>query len=137
MLYMLDTNAASEAIRGNGLFDARLQALPPEQWCISAVTSSELRYGIARRPEAVRLTRLVEEFLRIATVVPWDAQAAHQHGILRAHLKAQGTPIGDFDEMIAAHALTLNAVLVTDNTRHFQRIPGLPLENWLRDGQDQ
>ncbi len=130
MLYMLDTNAASEAIRGNPLFDARLQALAPGQWCVSAVTCSELRYGIARRPEAVRLARIVEAFLHITAILPWDARAANQHGQLRA----QGSPIGDFDEMIAAHALALDAILVTDNVRHFERIPGLRIENWLRQG---
>lgn len=131
-LFMLDTNGASEAIRGNPAFDARLQALTSGQWCISAVTCSELRFGIARRPEAVRLHRIVQEFLRIAPVLSWDAQAAIQHGDLRAHLKASGTPIGDFDEMIAAHALAVGAVVVTDNTRHFKRVPGLVLDNWLR-----
>lgn len=131
-LYMLDTNAASEAMRGHPAFDARLQALTSGQWCISAVTRSEIRYGAARRPEAVRLHRLVNEFLDIAPVLPWDAKAADSHGVLRAQLKTQGLPIGDFDEMIAAHALALGAVVVTDNTRHFARVPGLVLENWLR-----
>jgi len=53
---------------------------------------------------------------------------------LRAYLRAQGSPIGDFDEMIAAHALALDAILVTDNVRHFERISGLRIENWLRQG---
>ncbi|WP_232245958.1 hypothetical protein [Delftia acidovorans] len=56
------------------------------------------------------------------------------YGQLRAYLRAQGSPIGDFDEMIAAHALALDAILVTDNVRHFERIPGLRIENWLRQG---
>lgn len=131
-LYMLDTNAASEAIRGHPNLDRRLQELAPGTWCISAVTCSELRFGMARRPEAVRLHRLVHGFLRIAPVLPWDVQAATRHGDLRAYLKASGTPIGDFDEMIAAHALAVDAVVVTDNTRHFKRVPGLVVENWLR-----
>ena len=135
-LYMLDTNAASEALRGHPAFDARLQALQPGQWCISAVTCSEMRYGVARRPEAVRLHRLVDEFLRITPILAWDAQAANRHGELRADLKARGTPIGDFDEMIAAHALATGAVMVTDNTRHFARVTGLVLENWLRPSTD-
>src|SRR3954467_10720680 len=104
----------AEAIRGSRTFDDRLQALAPGQWCISAVTCSELRYGIARRPEAVRLHRIVQEFLRISPILPWDAHAATRHGDLRAQLRASGTPIGDFDEMIAAHALAADAVVVTD-----------------------
>lgn len=136
MLYMLDTNAASEAMRGHPAFDARLQALPPGQWCISAVTCSEIRYGVARRPEAVRLHRMVDEFLRIVPTLSWDTKAANRHGELRAELKAHGTPIGDFDEMIAAHALAIGAVVVTNNTRHFSRVPGLVIENWLRPASD-
>lgn len=132
--YMLDTNAASEAMRGNPGFDARLQALAPGQWCISAVTYSEIRYGAVRRPEAVRLHRLVDAFLRTVFVLPWGAEAADRHGRLRAELKARGESIGDFDEMIAAHALAHGAIVVTDNTRHFGRVPGLVIENWLRSG---
>lgn len=131
-LYMLDTNAASEAMRGHAAIDARLQALAPGQWCVSAITCSELRYGLARRPEAVRLHQIVSEFLRIVPILPWDAEAATRHGVLRADLKARGKPIGDFDEMIAAHALATGAVVVTDNTKHFARVPGLVIENWLR-----
>lgn len=135
---MLDTNTASQAIRGGcPSIDERLQALPAGRWCISAVTCSELRYGVARRPEAIRLHAIVEEFLRIAPILPWDAAAANRHGVLRAELKAHGTPIGDFDEMIAAHALAVGAVVVTDNTRHFMRVTGLVLENWLRPAVGQ
>jgi len=132
MLYMLDTNAASEAMRGHPAFDTRLQALPPGGWCISPVTCSEICYGLARRPEAVKLHRLADEFLRIAPTPPWDAQASRRHGELRAALKARGEPIGDFDDMLAAHALSLSAILVADNTRHFTRVSGLVIENWLR-----
>ncbi len=136
-LYMLDTNAASEAMRGHPAFDARLQALPPGQWCIPAVTCSEIRCGVAKRPEAVRLHRMVDEFLRIVPILPWDTKAANKHGELRADLKARGKPIGDFDEMIAAHALAVGAVVVTDNTRHFSRVAGLVIENWLRPAVDR
>lgn len=132
MLYMLDTNAASEALRGHPSVDARLQALQPGQWCISAVTCSEMRYGVGKRPEAVRLHRMVDAFLRIVPIFPWDAKVAIRHGELRADLKARGTPIGDFDEMIAGHALAIGAVVITDNTRNFTRVSGLAIENWVR-----
>ena len=135
-LYMLDTDAASEALRGHPRVDARLRTLAPGQWCISAVTCSEMRYGVARRPEAVRLHKLVNEFLHIVPVLPWDAEAANRHGVLRADLRARGTPIGDFDEMIAAHALATGAVMVTDNTQQFKRVAGLVLENWIRQAAD-
>jgi tRNA(fMet)-specific endonuclease VapC len=131
-LYMLDTDTASAALRGNAAVDARLLRLEPAQWCISAITRSEMRYGVALRPAATKLAQYVESFLQTATTTPWNEAAADRHGQLRAHLRAQGTPIGDFDEMIAAHALSLGAVLVTDNVRHFSRVDGLTVENWVR-----
>ena len=131
-LYMLDTNAVSAVMRGNPLMDERLLQLDPADWCISAVTHSEICYGLALRPEATTLIRAAEAFLAVATTLAWDATAAAAHGRLRAQLRQAGTPIGDFDEMIAAHALSVGAVLVTDNERHFRRISGLPVENWIR-----
>jgi tRNA(fMet)-specific endonuclease VapC len=131
-MFMLDTKAASEAMRGHAVFDTKLLALPAGQWCISAVTCSEIRYGAALRPEAIRLQRMVAEFLRIAPVLPWDMAAAERHGALRAEMRTRGTLIGDFDEMIAAHGLAIGAVVVTDNTKHFSKVPGLVIENWLR-----
>jgi tRNA(fMet)-specific endonuclease VapC len=130
--YMLDTNAVSAAMRGNPLMDERLLQLDSADWCISAVTHSEICYGLALRPEATALRRAADAFLAVATTLAWDAAAAAAHGRLRAQLRRAGTPIGDFDEMIAAHALSLGAVLVTDNERHFRRIAGLHVENWIR-----
>lgn len=132
-LYMLDTNTASAALRGTAGIDERLQRMDPAQWCISAVTRAELRYGLALKPEATKLAQYVEAFLLATTTAPWDQAAGDAHGVLRARLRRSGTPIGDFDEMIGAHALSLDAVLVTDNTRHFQLIEGLALENWVRN----
>jgi tRNA(fMet)-specific endonuclease VapC len=132
MLYVLDTNTVSAALKGNPALDRRLQDLPSARWCISAITRSELRFGIARRPEAVRLAQVVEAFLLLARTEAWNARAADVHGRLRARLASNGRRIGDFDEMIAAHAIALGAILVTDNTRHFSRVPDLRVENWIR-----
>jgi tRNA(fMet)-specific endonuclease VapC len=93
---------------------------------------SELRFGIALKPSALHLARAVSGFLQLAPTLAWDADAADEHGSLRAMLRSKGKPIGDFDEMIAAHALSRNAVLVTDNVKHFAQVPGLRVENWLR-----
>ena len=131
MIFMLDTNAASAALRGHPAIDGRLESLDTSRWCISAVTCSEIRYGVARRPEATRLRQLVDAFLQVATVLAWDGAAASEHGRLRAFLKARGTPIGDFDEMIAGHALAVGAVLVTHD-QHFARVPDLMLEDWVQ-----
>lgn len=131
--YMLDTNVASAAMRGTAGLDQRLAQLDPSQWCISAVTRAEIRDGAALKPEATKLALCVEAFFEAAITVPWDEAAADVHGRLRAELRRNGTPIGDFDEMIAAHALALGAVLVTDNVRHFERVNGLAIENWVRN----
>ena len=131
-LYMLDTNAVSAVMRGNPLMDEKLRQLDTADWCISAVTHSEICFGLALRPEASTLARTAGAFFAVATTLPWDAAAAQAHGRLRAGLRQAGTPIGDFDEMIAAHALSVGAVLVTDNERHFRRIDGLTVENWVR-----
>ena len=132
MLYLLDTNVASAALRGHADIDRRLAALDPADWCISAVTRAEMQFGVAKKPEATRLAQLVRAFLNVTRTEAWSASAADRHGQLRAHLQARGERIGDFDEMIAAHALALGAVMVTDNTRHFERVPGLELDNWVR-----
>ena len=126
---MLDTNAASAALRGHPGVDAKLKALVPGQWCVSAVTCSELRYGVALRPDAARLHQLVDAFLELTPVLAWDQEAATRHGRLRARLRSTGTPLGDFDEMIAGHALAVGAVLVTSD-RAFERVPDLRIENW-------
>ena len=130
-LYMLDTNAVSAVMRGNPLMDERLLQLDPADWCISAVTHSEICYGLSMRPDATTLRRAADAFLAAATTLAWDATAAAAHGRLRAQLRQAGTPIGDFDEMIAAHALSVGAVLVTSNERHVRRISGLTIENWI------
>jgi tRNA(fMet)-specific endonuclease VapC len=131
MLYLLDTNIISFAMKGSAAVDARLSQLDPADWAISAISHAEICYGLALRPQATQLAALAQAFLDASTTLPWDALAAERHGALRAHLRLSGTPIGDFDEMIAAHALALGAVLVTNNTRHFDRVPGLLSEDWV------
>lgn len=130
-MFLLDTDTASAAIRGDARLDAKLVSLPGSAWGISAVTRAELRYGLARKPDALRLARLVNAFLGAAITLPWDDGAADEYGRLRALLEKRGTPIGVYDEMIAAHAVALGATVVTNNTRHFSLVPGLRLENWL------
>ena len=85
--YMLDTNAVSAVMRGNPLMDERLLQLDPADWCISAVTHSEICYGLSLRPEATTLIRAADAFLAVATTLAWDATAAAAHGRLRAQLR--------------------------------------------------
>jgi tRNA(fMet)-specific endonuclease VapC len=128
--YLLDTNTASYVIKGN--FPAvrlHLAQVPMEQIQISSITEAELRYGAARLPNATKLHQIIEEFLLRVTMLAWDSKAAQEYGSLRASLERSGQPIGNLDMMIAAHALAVGAILVT-NDRAFARIKKLKTENW-------
>ena len=129
--YMLDTNMASYIVRGaDPALAARLTAVPMSQLCVSSITQGELLYGLARRPGATNLQIAVREFLARLDVLAWGSEAATQYGILRATLEASGTPLGNLDMQIAAHALAMGAILVT-NDQAFARVPALALENWV------
>ena len=104
------------------------------QLAISAVTEGELRFGLARRPEATRLRQVVEEFLLRVAILPWDSDAAHHYGHLRASLERDGQPMGNLDTLIAAHALATSSVLVT-NDHAFSRIKKLKVEDWTKGPQ--
>jgi tRNA(fMet)-specific endonuclease VapC len=130
--YQLDTNMASYVIKGNiPRVRERLLKVPMAQVSISAVTEGELRFGVARRPEAVRLRIAVEEFLLRVQVLPWNSEAARHYALVRAALERQAEPMGNLDVMIAAQALAAQAVLVT-NDRLFRRVQGLKVEDWTR-----
>jgi len=130
--YLLDTNIASYVIRGNfPEVRRRLTRHPMAEIAVSAVTEGELTYGVARKPEAVRLRVLVDEFLLRVTVLPWGSDAACQYGELRAALEDKGQPMGNLDLMIGAHALAAGLILVT-NDRAFGRIAKLKIQDWTR-----
>jgi tRNA(fMet)-specific endonuclease VapC len=132
MLHMLDTDTASYIIKGRlpGV-EAKLAALEPSRVCVSVITRAELLYGLKRLPPAHRLHIGVRRFLRIVRVLSWDAEAADLYADIRHELVSSGQVIGELDMMIAAHSLAAAAVLVTNNTRHFERIPApLILQNW-------
>ena len=130
--YLLDTNTASYIIKGNPPAVRRhLIGVPMEDIAISSVTEGELSYGVARRPDASKLRLVVDEFLLRVACMPWGSDAAHQYGPLRALLEREGRPIGNLDLMIAAHALALDAILVT-NDQAFARIKKLKTEDWTR-----
>ena len=130
--YLLDTNMASYVIKGNVQnVRERLLKVPMAEVGISVVTEAELRYGIARRPDAARLRIAVEEFLLRVEVLPWDSEAAKHYAELRADLEKKGEPMGNLDIMIAAHALAAEVVLVTHD-RGFRRVKELKIEDWTK-----
>ena len=130
--YMLDTNIASYLIKGNSPhLENHIRTIPVEQVCISVITQAELRYGLARLPHATHLAQQVEHFLQGITVLDWDVAVADAYGLVRADLEKRGQPIGNMDMQIAAHALVKDLILVTHNTKEFQRVLGLKLEDWM------
>ena len=98
---------------------------------ISAITLAELRYGIAKSQSTERNREALEEFLLPLEVADFDERAASAYGTVRAGLENAGRPIGPLDTQIGAHAQSLGAVLVTDNTAEFRRIKRIKIENWL------
>ena len=131
--YLLDTNIVSDLIRNpQGRIAAGIAEVDERSICTSIIVAAELRYGAARRGSA-RLTAQLETVLSALEISSWEAPAERIYGELRHSLEAAGTPIGANDLLIAAHALALDHVLVSDNVREFSRVAGLKLENWLRE----
>ena len=128
-LYLLDTNTVSHCLKGHPHALRRLVATPMSDLCLSTVTEGELRYGLAKRPEATRLLAAVNELLCRVDVLPWDRAAAGRYGVLRAALSQQGKALGALDMMIAGHALSVGAILVSSNGA-FRHVQGLTIEDW-------
>lgn len=99
--------------------------------CISLIVLAKLYYGAARHPEGIVIRREIDNFVSRLVVIPWDENAADHYGAIRASLEKAGTLVGAMDMLIAAHAKSCAATLVTNNLREFERIKGLKLLNWV------
>jgi tRNA(fMet)-specific endonuclease VapC len=134
-LYMLDTNTVSYIAKGHSKA-ARSRMLNLEEdevVCLSVITEAEIRYGLAKRPEAVALRERMEWFLAAVKVLPWGRDEARAYGALRAKLESSGKTLENMDMMIAAHAIATGAVLVT-NDKAFAQVEDLhATENWATD----
>lgn len=131
MKVMLDTNACIFLIkRRSPRLLARVQRHVPGEIGVSSITVAELEYGVAKssRPEQNR--QALAEFLLPLEIATFDERAVGAYGRIRAVLERQGTPIGSLDTLLAAHAFSLNATLVTNNTKEFRRIPKLKVADW-------
>lgn len=129
---MLDTNTVSHLVKRHPLVSRRVVEVPMASLCMSAITAGELWYGLAKRPDAVRLHAIVTELIRRIDVLPWDRSAAERYGMVRAAMERTGRTLGSLDLLIAAHALDVGAVLVT-NDRAFSQFADLQIENWTVD----
>ena len=135
-VYMLDTDIASYIMKGsNAAVMSRLQQIAVSDVCISAITKSELMYGVEVSPRKARDQMRIETFLRSIRVSDYTGDAAVDYGQIRANLKQRGVMVGSNDLLIAAHARCMGLTLVTRNTREFGRVRGLKIENWAgKDG---
>lgn len=132
-VYMLDTDISSYIMkRSNRVVLKKLQRTDVDDVCISAITKSELLYGIEISPRRTKDQSALEEFLMYVEVLDYPDEAALHYAQIRARLKTSGKMIGTNDLFIAAHARSQGLTLVTNNTREFSRVSGLKIENWAQ-----
>lgn len=129
-MFMLDTDTVSFALRGQGRVGTVIMQHRPSALTISAITMAELRYGASRRKSA-KLHQMIDSFTESVAVVPFEDGCAREFGRIASQLAETGSPIGEFDALIAAHAMSLGLTLVTNNEKHFNRVAGLSVVNWF------
>jgi tRNA(fMet)-specific endonuclease VapC len=131
--YLLDTNILSYFVKG--ISPVLTQRMDPASHaktiCTSVICRAELRYGQDLMATNDRRHAQIDLLMLELTALPWTVDAADRYGEIKALLKRQGIPIGEMDTQTAAHALAENLILVTRNTRHFERVPGLKIEDWM------
>ncbi len=131
-LYMLDTDTCAFIMRGaSEKLRRRLLATPMDEQSISVVTLAELLFGVRLSSKPKQNRETLSAFVRHVSVFGWTEDAAEDYADIRVHLQKKGKMIGANDLMIAAHARSVGAVIVTNNEREFRRVPGLKVENWI------
>ena len=133
-MFLFDTDTLSQVLTPNPSSHllSRLAEIPPEQQFTTAITVGEMVYGAHKGPrQDHHLSQLEEKLWPNVHILPFDRAAGEAYGRLRAELERDGTPIGEADTRIAAIALAHNFIVVTGNVRHFARVPGLRVENWI------
>ena len=133
MIYVLDTNAVSALMKGNPAVVERLAATIPADVAVPQPVLAEIAFGIERLPRSKRRASLQARFELVSAELPraeWTDAVSQMFGRVKATLERRGTRIEDFDAAIAAHALVLEATLVTADLDHMVRVPGLRVEDW-------
>lgn len=130
-MILLDTDTASALIKGNLNVFNLVSHLKDEEWGIPAHVAYELQKGVLANPETKR-AELIRVFLKSVQILDFTASAALKAASVSVELKQSGKPIGTADELIAGHALSMNAMLVTNNTKHMGKVADLKLANWIK-----
>ena len=131
MKYMLDTNMCIYAQKNIPQVIEKIKNNFQYGVAISSITLAELEFGVQASANVEKNTIALYKFLSIVEILDFDSSAATEYGKIRADLKRKGTPIGNMDMLIAAHAKSENLIVVTHNTREFERVEGLQLEDWF------
>jgi tRNA(fMet)-specific endonuclease VapC len=130
-MFLLDTNICIYIMKRHPpQVLQKFEAVGDQPVGISVITLAELEYGVFKSQAQVRNRKMLEAFLLNVEVIDWDENAARVYGEICTDLEKKGTIIGQMDLMIAAHCLSLDRILVTNNVREFERVPGLKIENW-------
>ncbi len=130
-LYLLDTNIIIHAQRGHANVQKRMRRAGQSNLLLSSLVAAELAYGVEKSTHKAQNKVALEALLSAFTVMPWDESAMWFYAENFHRLRSGGTPTGEIDLLIGCQALALNAICVTNNTREFERIDGLKLENWV------
>jgi len=129
--YLLDTNIISALVKNpRGVIFSNIQRVGEEKICTSIIVACELRFGAKKKNSSILLEK-IESILDSIEIMPLTFPVEQHYAEIRTYLEQNGTPIGGNDLLIAAHALSLNLTLVTNNLREFSRVPNLKVENWL------
>ncbi len=133
MKYLLDTNICIYIIKNKPPeVRQRFNSLIIGDVGVSSITVAELQFGIQKSQYGSKNQEALNQFLTPLEIVPFDRKAATSYGLIRVLLESNGTPIGALDTLIAAHAFSLDCVLVTNNESEFRRVSGLSVENWVK-----
>lgn len=130
MKYMLDTNTCIFIIKQDKKILSRLENTDFKDICISSITLLELEYRAAKSQYIEKNKKALEDFISNFHVLSFDKNAANEYGNIRAYLETNGNKIGAMDMLISAHAKSANLILVTNNTKEFNRVQGLQIEDW-------
>jgi tRNA(fMet)-specific endonuclease VapC len=130
-MFVLDTNTLIYHFRGHERITREIECLETDRLLLSVVVLYELQVGLEKAVYPLRRVAQLQEVLSRMTLVEFDTAAARSAAQIRAYLESQGTPIGAIDTLIAGVALSLDATLVTHNTREFSRVPNLNIVDWF------
>jgi tRNA(fMet)-specific endonuclease VapC len=133
-MWMLDTDICIALIkRQSPELITKLKKHKPGEVAISSITLAELHFGVSKSAQPEKNRAALDQFLLPLEVLTFDDRSAECYGHVRATLEVAGTPIGPLDTLIASHALSIGATIVTNNVREFSRVRGLRVQNWMDD----